>query len=103
MHIWTQIRRLVLTKEKSKREVCREFSIHWKTLEKILFHEGSAKALLSEGHKDSLPAKRRLAWSQQTGIRAGRSAREGCLLGAQAASGVPKFMHFHDFQRQIPV
>jgi transposase len=39
MHIWTQIRRLVLTKEKSKRAVCKEFSIHWKTLEKILSHE----------------------------------------------------------------
>ena len=39
MHIWTKIRRLVLTQEKSKREVCREYSIHWKTLEKILNHE----------------------------------------------------------------
>jgi len=39
MQNWPQIRRLVLTQEKSKREVCREYSIHWKTLEKILNHE----------------------------------------------------------------
>lgn len=38
MHNWTEIRRLVLTEKKSKRAVCRDFSIHWKTLEKILSH-----------------------------------------------------------------
>lgn len=38
MHNWTEIRRLVLTEKKSKRAVCKDFSIHWKTLEKILKH-----------------------------------------------------------------
>jgi len=38
MHNWTEIRRLVLTEKKSKRAVCREFSLHWQTLEKILSH-----------------------------------------------------------------
>jgi len=38
MHNWTEIRRLVLTEKKSKRAVCRDFSIHWQTLEKILQH-----------------------------------------------------------------
>ena len=38
MHNWTEIRRLVLTEKKSKRAVCRDYSIHWKTLEKILQH-----------------------------------------------------------------
>lgn len=38
MHNWTEIRRLVLTEKKSKRAVCRDYSLHWKTLEKILSH-----------------------------------------------------------------
>lgn len=38
MQNWSEIRRLVLTEKKSKRAVCREFSLHWKTLEKILSH-----------------------------------------------------------------
>lgn len=38
MHIWTEIRRLVLTEKRSKRAVCKDFSIHWKTLNKILNH-----------------------------------------------------------------
>ncbi len=38
MHQWTEIRRLVLTKQKSKRAICQEFHLHWKTLEKILNH-----------------------------------------------------------------
>jgi hypothetical protein len=44
MHNWTEIRRLVLTEKKSKRAVCREFSIHWKTLEKILQHPATASS-----------------------------------------------------------
>jgi len=39
MNIWTEIRRLVLTKQKSKRAICEEYKIHWKTLQKILLHE----------------------------------------------------------------
>ena len=39
MNIWTEIRRLVLSGQKSKRAVCEEYQIHWKTLEKILAHE----------------------------------------------------------------
>lgn len=39
MNTWTEVRRLIHTKEKSKRAVCKEYSLHWKTLEKILRHE----------------------------------------------------------------
>ena len=38
MQIWTEVRRLVLIEKKSKREVCRDYSLHWQTLEKILSH-----------------------------------------------------------------
>ncbi len=38
MHVWTEIRRLVLTKQKSKRAICQEYDLHWKTLDKILNH-----------------------------------------------------------------
>ena len=36
MDQWTEIRRLVLTKQKSKRAICQEYQIHWKTLQKML-------------------------------------------------------------------
>jgi transposase len=39
MDQWTEIRRLVLTKQKSKRAICEEYKLHWKTLKKILNHE----------------------------------------------------------------
>ena len=39
MNTWTEVRRLIYTKEKSKRAVCKEYSLHWKTLKKILAHE----------------------------------------------------------------
>ena len=39
MDQWSEIRRLVLTKQKSKRAICQEYGIHWKTLQKILTHE----------------------------------------------------------------
>jgi transposase len=38
MDKWAEIRRLVLVEERSKRSVCREFNIHWDTLQKILEH-----------------------------------------------------------------
>jgi transposase len=38
MQQWTEIRRLVLSKQKSKRAICQEYHLHWKTLEKILQH-----------------------------------------------------------------
>lgn len=38
MDQWTEIRRLVLTKQKSKRAICQEYQIHWKTLQKMLTH-----------------------------------------------------------------
>ena len=38
MTMWTDIRRRVLTGQTSKRAICREYEIHWKTLEKILSH-----------------------------------------------------------------
>jgi hypothetical protein len=38
MNMWTEIRRLVLTGQRSKRAICREYEIHWETLEKILNH-----------------------------------------------------------------
>jgi transposase len=39
MHQWTEIRRLVLTGQKSKRAICQEYRLHWKTLQKILDHD----------------------------------------------------------------
>jgi transposase len=38
MKIWTEVRRRVLNKELSKRAACKEYSIHWDTLTKILEH-----------------------------------------------------------------
>jgi transposase len=38
MKFWTEVRRYVLTQGHSKRSACRHFSIHWKTLKKILDH-----------------------------------------------------------------
>jgi transposase len=38
MQLWTEIRRLVLTKQKTKRAICQEHHLHWKTLQKILNH-----------------------------------------------------------------
>ena len=38
MHPWTEIRRLVLTKQKRKRVICQQYDLHWKTLDKILNH-----------------------------------------------------------------
>ena len=38
MEIWVEVRRRVLTGELSKRAACREYEIHWQTLEKILSH-----------------------------------------------------------------
>jgi transposase len=36
MELWAEIRRRVLTNEISKREACREYQLHWQTLQKIL-------------------------------------------------------------------
>jgi transposase len=38
MEKWAEIRRLVWGERRSKRSVCREFNIHWDTLQKILEH-----------------------------------------------------------------
>ena len=38
MENWAEIRRRVLVDGQSKRSVCREFDIHWDTLQKILDH-----------------------------------------------------------------
>jgi transposase len=38
MENWAEIRRRVLVDGQSKRSVCREFDIHWDTLQKILHH-----------------------------------------------------------------
>jgi transposase len=38
MELWTEIRRRVLAGALSKRAACREYAIHWKTLQKILGH-----------------------------------------------------------------
>ncbi len=38
MEMWTEVRRRVLNKELSKRAACKEYSIHWDTLTKILAH-----------------------------------------------------------------
>ena len=39
MEMWTTVRRRVLTGELSKRAACREYDLHWATLEKILAHD----------------------------------------------------------------
>ena len=49
MNVWTEIRRLVLTKQKSRRAICDEHGIHWKTLQKILAHAEPP------GHAHQLP------------------------------------------------
>jgi transposase len=36
MELWAEIRRRVLTNEISKREACRQYDLHWQTLQKIL-------------------------------------------------------------------
>ena len=36
MHDWAEIRRRVRVEGLSKRAACREFDLHWSTLEKIL-------------------------------------------------------------------
>jgi transposase len=38
MEQWNAIRHRVLVKGQSKRSVCREFGLHWETLQKILQH-----------------------------------------------------------------
>jgi transposase len=38
MDQWSEIRRRVLVGGESKRSICREYQLHWKTLEKILRH-----------------------------------------------------------------
>src|SRR4051812_1804766 len=38
MEHWAEIRRRVLVDGQSKRSACREFDIHWDTLQKILSH-----------------------------------------------------------------
>jgi hypothetical protein len=38
MELWSKIRRRVLTGELTKRAACREYDLHWETLEKILAH-----------------------------------------------------------------
>jgi transposase len=38
MELWSEIRRRVLTGELTKRAACREYELHWETLEKILAH-----------------------------------------------------------------
>ena len=38
MELWSEVRRRVLTGQLSKRAACREYGIHWQTLEKMLSH-----------------------------------------------------------------
>ena len=38
MELWTEIRRKVLVEKVSKREICRDYKIGWRTLDKILEH-----------------------------------------------------------------
>ena len=39
MEQWSEVRRRVLTGELSKRQACKEYRLHWDTLEKMLQHE----------------------------------------------------------------
>ncbi|HWL08094.1 MAG TPA: hypothetical protein VNQ76_06815 [Planctomicrobium sp.] len=38
MEQWAKIRRKALTGQISKREVCKEYDVHWQTLGKMLAH-----------------------------------------------------------------
>lgn len=53
MEDWNAIRRRVLVEGRSKRSVCRKFSLHWQTLEKILSHSEPP------GYRMSRPRKKR--------------------------------------------
>jgi len=39
MELWSEVRRRVLTGELSKRQACKDYKLHWGTLQKILNHE----------------------------------------------------------------
>jgi transposase len=39
MELWTEVRRKVLTRELSKRAACKQYGLHWQTLQKMLAHE----------------------------------------------------------------
>ena len=39
MEFWSEVRRRVLTGELSKRQACKDYKLHWDTLQKILRHE----------------------------------------------------------------
>jgi transposase len=53
MEQWSEIRRRVLVLKESKRSVCREYNIHWDTLQKILQHSDPP------GYRMSVPRKKR--------------------------------------------
>lgn len=38
MKLWNQVRQYVLVEGHSKRDACRQFSLHWDTLQKMLGH-----------------------------------------------------------------
>ena len=38
MEMWTEIRRRVLGGEISRRQACREYNLHWDTIQKVLAH-----------------------------------------------------------------
>jgi transposase len=52
MEKWAEIRRLVVVEGRSKRSVCRQFDIHWDTLEKILGHSAPP------GYRQAQPRER---------------------------------------------
>src|SRR6516225_8212045 len=52
MEQWAEIRRRVLTDEIRKRQACRQYAIHWLTLQKILAHEEPP------GYRRSRPPRR---------------------------------------------
>ncbi len=55
MDKWAEIRRLILVEGRSKRSVCRQFHLHWDTLQKILEHAEPP------GYRQSQPrAKRKI-------------------------------------------
>ena len=42
MEQWSEIRRKVLVEGVSRRQICREYGVGWRTLEKMLAHRGAA-------------------------------------------------------------
>ena len=57
MELWTEIRRKVLVEKVPKREICRDYKVGWRTLEKILEHPEPPGYRSREGSRWQAPAQ----------------------------------------------